>query len=394
MIRAWIAVLAGCGAASCAAPRPYLGADVPDACTRRDVEACLGWMMERDLQAAELGVYDDPALRRYVQRVLDRLARFARLDAPAPRVVLADQDDTYATAGRRIVIARSTLERLSTEAELAAILAHELAHLEARHVRVSLFGDPDDAGAQLDRRDAEAIADERAVWLVERAGYAPSAVARALDAVLAPDDPDVDPEVAANVAAERAHELDSERAHDIDSDRAPDRGSERAPDRGRERAPARGSSRASDRAPARDSDLHSDRAPLAAPEADPRAEADHPPRADRIARVSALAGGRTGVENRDELLRQLDGMVIGRDPRRGQRIGDAWVVPALGLAIELGEGDAVRAVDHALVVRRGRGSMVAYTIGAPWARELAALLDDRETVDAEIGRITAGRTPR
>jgi hypothetical protein len=172
--------------AACSATPTYLGTEVPKPCTTRDAEGCLGWMMERDLTAAELGIYDNAPLRGYVQRVVERLARVSNLGA-TPRIMIADHDETYATAGRRIIISRTTIEKLETEAELAGILAHELAHIEARHVLVTLFGRPESDSAA-NRRDAEAIADERAVALLEKAGYAPSAMASALSAVLEADD--------------------------------------------------------------------------------------------------------------------------------------------------------------------------------------------------------------
>jgi len=293
--------------AGCARPQ-YLGTEVPAPCTARDVEGCLGWMMERDLAAVELGLYDDARLRGYVQGVVDRLARASRLERP-PRVLIADQSETYATAGRRIVIARTTIEKLGSEAELAGILAHELAHIEARHVMVSLFGRPPDGDPLADRRDSEAVADERAVWLLERAGYAPSAMGRALRAVLEGEDP------------------------------------------------------------------------------------EHPPRAERIARVDALAGGRAGFEGRAALLRHVEGMVIGRDPRLGQRVGDAWVVPALGVALDLDEDDAVRSGGELLALRRGEARIVAYAIGAPWARELVATLEEPRVAALPLGRLTAGTVP-
>ncbi|MBX3156994.1 MAG: M48 family metalloprotease [Deltaproteobacteria bacterium] len=300
-----VALLAGCQHRT-----EYLGARVPSACTVRDVEGCLGWMAERDLAAAELDLYEDAALRAYVQGVADRLARGSLL-AAAPRVVIADRDDTYAISGRRIVVGRTTIEKLATEAELAGVIAHELAHVEARHGVVSLFGRPpaDNLAA---RRDAEAIADERAVWLLERAGYAPVAMGRALRAVLEAEDE------------------------------------------------------------------------------------EHPARADRIARVEALAGGRGGVEARGELLRRLDHMVVGRDPRLGHRTTgdhDAWVVAALGVALDLEDGDAVRSADEVLAVRRGDAAVVAYAIGRPWAREIAAKLEDRAVTATALGRLVSGVVP-
>lgn len=292
--------------AGCTKPS-YLGASVPKPCITRDAEACLGWMAERDLAAAELDIYDDNALRRYVQSVANRVARRSLLASP-PRVIIADRDETYATSGRRIVIARRTLEKLSSEAELAAVIAHELAHVEGRHGIVSLFGRPPDDGF-VNRRDAEAVADERGVWLLEHAGYAPVAMASALRVVLEAEDE------------------------------------------------------------------------------------EHPLRADRIARVTVLAGGRTGFHGRDELLRRLANMVVGRDPRLGRRTDSAWVVSALGIALELTEVDQIRADQDVLALRRDRATLIAYAVGAPWGRELAALVEDREVAKSEVGDVVMGTLP-
>lgn len=291
--------------AGCAPPR-YLEAPLPHPCTAHDVEGCLGWMVERDLAAAELDLYDDTALRDYVQGVADRLAHGSHL-ARAPRVVIADHDGTYATSGSRIVIGRPTIERLDSEAELAGVVAHELAHIEGHHAVVSLYGPPPGDDWLVLRRDAEAVADERAVALLERAGYAPAAMARALRAV-----------------------LDSE-------------------------------------------------------------DEEHPLRADRIARAKRMAGDRPGFEGRPELLGHIAHMVVGRDSRLGRRIGDVWVVAALGLAIDLGAADAVREADDALVLRAGQATLAAYAIGAPWARELAGSLDGRSSELRRLGRVTLGR---
>ncbi len=182
-MRPWLVLaVAACGGG----PR-YLGAPLPEACAGTDAEACAGWMAERDLDAGNLDVYPDAALRRYVQGIADRLARGSRL-AQSPRVVISDHDGTYAALGDRIVIGRMAIEKLGSEAELAAIVAHELVHVEGRHATVSLFGPEADERWLATRRDAEAIADERAVTLLERAGYAPAAMQHALEAELDPED--------------------------------------------------------------------------------------------------------------------------------------------------------------------------------------------------------------
>ncbi|HTR54510.1 MAG TPA: M48 family metalloprotease, partial [Kofleriaceae bacterium] len=199
--------------------------------------------------------YDDDDLARYVQTIADRLARGARV-ARAPRVVISDHDATYAASGDRIVIGRVAIAKLGSEAELAGIVAHELAHIEGDTISLDFVADdagsgPEDGGAWLAaRRDAEGVADERAVALLERAGYAPAAMARALRAVLDEDDE------------------------------------------------------------------------------------EHPPRAERIARVERLAaGGGDGFAGRAELLAHVDRVVVGRDTRLGTRVGRAWVVAEIGIAL-------------------------------------------------------------
>ncbi|MBV8763063.1 MAG: M48 family metalloprotease [Deltaproteobacteria bacterium] len=307
-MRTWLVLaIAACGGG----PR-YLGAQLPDACGT-DAEACAGWMAERDLDAGNLDVYGDAALRRYVQSVADRLARGTRLAHP-PRVVISDHDGTYAAFGDRIVIGRMAIEKLGSEAELAAIVAHELVHVEGRHATVSLFGPEADERWLATRRDAEGIADERAVMLLERAGYAPAAMQRALEA-----------------------ELDA---------------------------------------------------------GDDAADDEHPARAVRLAHVEQLAGGRiAGFEGRSELLEHLRGMVLGRDTRLGVRVEDVWVIAALGVALDLSPRDVIHIDGDSVVVRHAKSSLTAYPIGAPWARELAAGLDDRAETDTALGRISVGTAP-
>ena len=306
-------------AAACAKPT-YLGAELPAPCRTKDIEGCLGWMVERDLVAAELGIYEDRALRGYVQSVVDRLVPGSLLRA-TPRVLIADRDGTYATIGGRIVVARPTLEQLGSEAELAGVLAHELAHIEGRHTAAAFYAPHADDEWLTIRRDAESIADERAVVLLERAGYAPTAMGHALRAVLGvPDDP-----LAAHI---------------------------------------------------------------------PAPDDDHPAIADRLARVDELAAGRSGFDGREEFLARLSGMVAGRDRRLGDRIGAAWVVATLGVAISLDDNDEIRAEADVLAVTRGDTELTAYVIGGPWARDLGASLEERRTRTSPLGSVTSGVVPR
>lgn len=54
------------------------------------------------------------------------------------RVDDSDVINAYATVGGRIVIHRGLLRRLRDESELAALLAHEMAHVQHRHVAASI----------------------------------------------------------------------------------------------------------------------------------------------------------------------------------------------------------------------------------------------------------------
>jgi len=185
--------------AACSGPR-YLGAPLPRGCERGDTDSCIGGLYERGMVAAELDVYDDRALRRYVQEVADRLARKSQLASP-PRILIGERDGTYATLGDLIVIGRPQLQQLASEAELAGIVAHEMAHIEGRHAYIALMGEKEDDDWFASRRDAESVADERAVALLENAGYVPSAMPRALSAVLARErEDDEHPPVASRIA--------------------------------------------------------------------------------------------------------------------------------------------------------------------------------------------------
>ena len=194
-----VAAFATALASACGGPR-YLGAPLPKGCERGDTDSCIGGLYERGMVAAELDIYDDRELRRYVQGVADRLARRSQLSSP-PRMLVGARDGTYATLGDLIVIGRPQIQQLDSEAELAGIIAHEMAHIEGRHAYIALMGEKTDSTWSSSRRDAESVADERAVVLLENAGYTPVAMGRALRSVLSKDrEDDEHPAVAARIA--------------------------------------------------------------------------------------------------------------------------------------------------------------------------------------------------
>ncbi|HPW18815.1 MAG TPA: M48 family metalloprotease [Candidatus Aminicenantes bacterium] len=85
--------------------------------------------------AATYGVYDDPALQAYVGKLGAALAakgqrpglpwRFTVLDSPVV--------NAFAVPGGAIYVTRGILAMMNSEAELAAVLGHEIGHVNARH---------------------------------------------------------------------------------------------------------------------------------------------------------------------------------------------------------------------------------------------------------------------
>lgn len=86
-------------------------------------------------QQSQGGLYTvDEDLSQYVNDVGQRLARVSDRQLPYEFVVLNDSvPNAWALPGGKIAVNRGLLLRLSSEAELAAVLAHEIVHAAARH---------------------------------------------------------------------------------------------------------------------------------------------------------------------------------------------------------------------------------------------------------------------
>ncbi len=149
----------------------------------------------------------DPALTRYVQEVGQRLARVADRKLPYEFVVVNDSTpNAWALPGGKIAVNRGLLTELNNEAELAAVLGHEIVHAAARHgaqamernllLQAALMAAGVAAGAsdndnaalvlgaaslgagllnQKYSRDAELEADHYGMLYMQRAGYDPRA---------------------------------------------------------------------------------------------------------------------------------------------------------------------------------------------------------------------------
>jgi predicted Zn-dependent protease len=81
------------------------------------------------------GSYDNPALQRYVNDIGQRLAKTSHRAGLQYQFLVVDspQVNAFALPGGYIYITRGILAYLNSEAELAAVLGHEIGHVTARH---------------------------------------------------------------------------------------------------------------------------------------------------------------------------------------------------------------------------------------------------------------------
>ena len=201
------ALLAALGATGCAT-NPVTG-DAELALISEAREIAIGRQQYAPAQQMQGGAYViDPALQAYVAGVGARLAAVSDRRLPYEFVVLnSDVPNAWALPGGKIAVNRGLLTELQSEAELAAVLGHEITHAAARHgaqamergmivqgallatalaVGESEYSDyaplaigTAALGAQLVKqkygRDAERESDRYGMVYMQRAGYDPSA---------------------------------------------------------------------------------------------------------------------------------------------------------------------------------------------------------------------------
>lgn len=129
----------------------------------------------------------DPAVQRYVNRVgLWVALQGSRPNLPWRFAVLDNPNvNAFATPGGYVFITRGLLDRLQTEAELAGVLGHEIAHVERKH---HLKAMQKDAGMKLVGRGAQYLLNRSGVaegantqYLNQVAGIAKNLYSRGLD---------------------------------------------------------------------------------------------------------------------------------------------------------------------------------------------------------------------
>jgi predicted Zn-dependent protease len=98
-------------------------------------ELAMGAQNYAPMQQSQGGPYDvDPELSAYVRNVGARLAAVSDVQLPYEFVVLNNSvPNAWALPGGKIAVNRGLLTEMTSEAELAAVLGHEIVHAAARH---------------------------------------------------------------------------------------------------------------------------------------------------------------------------------------------------------------------------------------------------------------------
>ena len=266
---------------------------------------------KRRLMAAFGGEYIAPVAKAYLDNLLAKLAPASETPTEPYRVTLLDSPvvNAFALPSGDIFVTRGLLALAGDGAEVAAVMAHEIGHITARHasqraelerqgrlfsrVSTQLLERPEQGEEYVARtkltvarfsREQEFEADRIGVRVIAKAGYDPYAAARFLDKL------------------------------------------------GRWSAMHAGGGGAN---------------------AKPDMMATHPSTPERIAAAVALARqiGAKGIGDpaRDSYLAAIDGLAYGDNPAQGLAVGTLFVHPKLGFAVRAPEGFALENQSTALI---------------------------------------------
>jgi predicted Zn-dependent protease len=97
---------------------------------RRAIE--MGRQMARQIEDL-VTLYDDPSTETYVQRLTDRIVRHSDAKIPVRvEVILSPEVDAFALPGGHLFVTTGLILKAHNEAELAGVIAHEVAHIADR----------------------------------------------------------------------------------------------------------------------------------------------------------------------------------------------------------------------------------------------------------------------
>ena len=101
----------------------------------RTVEMPKDTAEEHERLISAIGIYDDPELAEYVDRIGQRLVAHSATPKKTFTFTLLDSPDinAFALPGGAIYVNRGLLAYLDNEAELAGVLAHEIGHVTENH---------------------------------------------------------------------------------------------------------------------------------------------------------------------------------------------------------------------------------------------------------------------
>jgi len=116
----------------------------PDAIGERDVGKGLNWYsLEKEIGLGkglaqeierQAKLVDDPIVSEYVNRVGQNLVRNSDVKVPVTiKVIDSEEVNAFALPGGFFFVNTGLLLRAETEAEMAGVMAHEIAHIAARH---------------------------------------------------------------------------------------------------------------------------------------------------------------------------------------------------------------------------------------------------------------------
>ncbi|NJK58016.1 MAG: M48 family metalloprotease [Pleurocapsa sp. SU_5_0] len=98
-------------------------------------EVALGKQINQQLVSQQFQLADDASANSYVDRIGQSLAQNStRPDIPYTFQVVQDENvNAFATAGGFVYVTTGLLNAVDNEAQLAAVIAHEIGHIAARH---------------------------------------------------------------------------------------------------------------------------------------------------------------------------------------------------------------------------------------------------------------------
>lgn len=139
-----LATLVGCASPGTGGPTPDTArAPGPDLIVGRPGRAGptaedrrLGERVHPEIVAAHGGIYEDPALDAWLEGIVARIDRAGGGQPGLWQITLLDtpKANAFAVPGGYLYVTRGLLALANDEDELASVIAHEMAHVDARHL--------------------------------------------------------------------------------------------------------------------------------------------------------------------------------------------------------------------------------------------------------------------